>query len=65
MATIESGGEYILYNAKAGNCVDLSGTDGESVIGWDYHGGDNQKVRRAAVRVRCALTPPRSGALRS
>ncbi|KIP01386.1 carbohydrate-binding module family 13 protein [Phlebiopsis gigantea 11061_1 CR5-6] len=45
MATIESGGAYVLFNAKAGNCVDLSGTDGESVIGWDYHGGDNQKWR--------------------
>ena len=42
MAIIESGGEYILFNAQAGNCVDLSGTDGESVIGWDYHEGDNQ-----------------------
>lgn len=56
MATIESGGAYVLFNAKAGNCVDLSGTDGESVIGWDYHGGDNQKVRPAARVFRLVLT---------
>jgi hypothetical protein len=45
MANFQSGGVYKLINAQAGNCVDLSGGDNTSVIGFDYHGGDNQKVR--------------------
>ncbi|KIP01385.1 carbohydrate-binding module family 13 protein [Phlebiopsis gigantea 11061_1 CR5-6] len=45
MAQIQSGGVYALLNAKAGNCVDLSGGDGRSIIGYEYHGGDNQKWR--------------------
>ena len=43
---VQSGGVYKLINAQAGNCVDLSGGDNTSVIGFDYHGGENQKVRR-------------------
>lgn len=45
MVDIQSGGIYKLINAKAGNCADLSGGDDTSVIGFDYHGGENQKVR--------------------
>lgn len=45
MAQIESGGIYRLVNAKAGNVVDLSGGDNTSIIGYDWHGGDNQKWR--------------------
>ena len=49
MAGIQSGGVYKLVNAKAENVVaDLSGGDNESVIGYGWHGGDNQKVRRAS-----------------
>lgn len=51
MATIESGRVYALFNVQAGNCVDLSGGDNTSVIGYDYHGGDNQKVILLAFRV--------------
>ncbi|KIP01384.1 carbohydrate-binding module family 13 protein [Phlebiopsis gigantea 11061_1 CR5-6] len=50
MATIESDTTYILFNAQAGNCVDLSGTDRMSVIGWDYNGGNNQKWRFEKLR---------------
>ena len=45
MVYIQSGRVYKIINAQAGNCVDLSGADNISVIGYDYHGGDNQKVR--------------------
>ncbi|KAG6898604.1 hypothetical protein C0993_005714 [Termitomyces sp. T159_Od127] len=41
--TIEAGNTYILVNAKSGTVLDLSGTDGYSVLGWNQHGGDNQK----------------------
>ncbi|KAH8105182.1 carbohydrate-binding module family 13 protein [Cristinia sonorae] len=40
---IQSGAVYRLVNAKAGNVLDLSGGDNESIIGYDWHGGDNQK----------------------
>ncbi|KAL0948452.1 hypothetical protein HGRIS_011025 [Hohenbuehelia grisea] len=45
MANVYSGGTYIFVNAKAGNCLDLSGGDNFSIIGYDNHGGDNQKWR--------------------
>lgn len=45
MAELQSGAVYKLINAKAGNCLDLSGQDNTTVIGYGYHGGDNQKVR--------------------
>ena len=45
MAYFQSGGIYKIINAKAGNCIDLSAGDNESLIGFEYHGGDNQKVR--------------------
>lgn len=44
MAQVQSGATYRLINAKAGNVLDLSGGDGKSIIGYDWHGGDNQKV---------------------
>ena len=37
-------GTYMLINDKAGNVLDLSGGDNKSIIGYDWHGGDNQKV---------------------
>lgn len=46
MAELYPGGVYKFVNAKAGNVMDLSGGDNTSVIGYDWHGGDNQKVRR-------------------
>ena len=51
MSGIQSGGVYKLVNGKAGNCVDLSGGDNTSLIGFDYHGGDNQKVRSVSPNV--------------
>ena len=57
MANIQSGGVYKLINAKAGNCVDLSGGDGVSVIGYDWHGGDNQKVHLVFTLGICASSP--------
>ena len=51
MAEPQSGGVYRLVNAKAGNVVDLSGGDNTSIIGYDWHGGDNQKVRARRPRV--------------
>jgi hypothetical protein len=43
-ATIEEGKTYKLVNAKGGTCIDLSGTDNNSIIGYNYHGGGNQRV---------------------
>ena len=42
---IESNKTYKLVNAKAGNVLDLSGSDKKSVSGRGWHAGDNQKVR--------------------
>ena len=42
---VQSGRTYKLVNAKAGTVLDLSGTDNRQTVGYDYHGGDNQKVR--------------------
>ncbi|RDB22014.1 hypothetical protein Hypma_010815 [Hypsizygus marmoreus] len=41
--SIQSGNTYKLVNVKGGTVIDLSGTDGTSVLGWNDHGGDNQK----------------------
>ena len=41
----EHGRTYKIVNAKAGNVLDLSGSDNRSLIGWDWHGGHNQQVR--------------------
>jgi len=41
--TIQAGYTYILINAKSGTVLDLSGTDGHSILGWNRHNGDNQK----------------------
>ncbi|THH32737.1 hypothetical protein EUX98_g1447 [Antrodiella citrinella] len=45
MVNVTSGAVYKLINAQAGNALDLSGGDNESIIGYDWHGGDNQKWR--------------------
>ncbi|KAI5998559.1 carbohydrate-binding module family 13 protein [Pisolithus orientalis] len=43
MACIQSGGIYALINVKAQNsCLDLSGGDNYSIIGYGYHSGPNQ-----------------------
>ncbi|KAI0049121.1 carbohydrate-binding module family 13 protein [Auriscalpium vulgare] len=41
--SLQSDQVYVLTNFKAGNIADLSGGDNRSIIGYDYHGGDNQK----------------------
>jgi hypothetical protein len=41
---IKSGKHYKITNIESGFVVDLSGTDGKSIIGWNDHGGVNQKV---------------------
>ena len=42
---LEDGAVYKFVNAKAGNVMDLSGGDNVSVIGYDWHDGENQKVK--------------------
>ncbi|KAL4254141.1 Ricin B-like lectin [Abortiporus biennis] len=49
MASVQSGGVYILVNAKSGGALDLSGGDNRSIIGYDVHGSDNQKWRLEQV----------------
>jgi hypothetical protein len=39
------GRAYKLVNVRSGTVADLSGNDWRSVLGWEDHGGDNQKVR--------------------
>ncbi|KAG6898605.1 hypothetical protein C0993_005715 [Termitomyces sp. T159_Od127] len=41
--SIEPYNTYIIVNAKSGTALDLSGTDGYTVSGWERHGGDNQR----------------------
>jgi len=36
--------DYAITNKKSGNALDLSGVDRISIIGYPYHGRDNQKV---------------------
>ncbi|KAG5647506.1 hypothetical protein DXG03_009443 [Asterophora parasitica] len=40
---IEHGNNYILQNGKSGTVLDLSGSDGYSILGWEGHSGDNQR----------------------
>ncbi|KAK6340305.1 hypothetical protein TWF730_002068 [Orbilia blumenaviensis] len=37
------GRTYRIVNVRAGSVLDLSGTDGHAVIGWQWKGGNNQK----------------------
>ncbi|KAL4066331.1 carbohydrate-binding module family 13 protein, partial [Scleroderma yunnanense] len=44
MACIQSGGRYVLTNVQATNsCLDLSGGDHRSIIGYPPNGGSNQQ----------------------
>ncbi|EPQ52998.1 ricin B-like lectin [Gloeophyllum trabeum ATCC 11539] len=43
MASIQSGQTYKIVNVMGGTCMDLSGGDNKSIIGFDYHDGGNQK----------------------
>ncbi|KAK7030862.1 hypothetical protein VNI00_013972 [Paramarasmius palmivorus] len=40
---IQSGRSYRIVNAKSGTLLDLSGTDGVTISGFNSNGGDNQK----------------------
>jgi hypothetical protein len=44
MSTIESGKCYKIMNEGYGLVFDLSSGDNTSILGWDFHGGDNQQV---------------------
>ncbi|KAN0133565.1 Ricin B lectin domain containing protein [Lactarius tabidus] len=43
MSTIESGQRYKITNEGNGMVFDLSATDGKSILGWTFHGGENQQ----------------------
>ncbi|EIM84727.1 ricin B-like lectin [Stereum hirsutum FP-91666 SS1] len=43
MTQIQSGQVYTLVNAMSGTALDLSGGDNTSIIGFNFHGGGNQK----------------------
>lgn len=45
-----SGKTVYIINKKSGTVLDLSSSDQTSVIGWDRHGGDNQKVSSTVAR---------------
>ncbi|EPS44447.1 hypothetical protein H072_1561 [Dactylellina haptotyla CBS 200.50] len=40
---LDDGKSYKFFNVKGGTAIDLSGTDNESITGWESHDGDNQK----------------------
>ncbi|KIJ57645.1 carbohydrate-binding module family 13 protein [Hydnomerulius pinastri MD-312] len=42
MACIKSNDIYFLINVKSNTCLDLSGGDNRSIIGYDFHKGPNQ-----------------------
>jgi hypothetical protein len=41
---VKNGGIYKFVNRKSGTVIDFSGTDQRSVLGWNTHTGENQKV---------------------
>ncbi|KAI0300009.1 ricin B lectin domain-containing protein [Multifurca ochricompacta] len=41
--SIKQGGRYKITNVQTSTVVDLSGVDNKSIIGWGWHGGDNQR----------------------
>ncbi|KAG6907736.1 hypothetical protein DXG01_007594 [Tephrocybe rancida] len=41
---LQAGQRYSITNVKSGTALDLSGTDGVSILGWQKHDGDNQKA---------------------
>ncbi|KAF8547511.1 ricin B-like lectin [Imleria badia] len=43
MSCIEPDVKYALINDKGGTCMDISGGDNRSIIGYGYHNGPNQK----------------------
>ena len=45
LSNLELGAAYRLENAWGETVMDLSAGDNKSIIGWGWHGGDNQKVR--------------------
>ena len=47
-----SGETYFILNKKGSTALDLSGMDKKSVLGFGFHGGNNQKVRYT-VTPRC------------
>jgi hypothetical protein len=44
MSIIESGQRYKITNEGNGMVFDLSATDGKSILGWAFHGVENQQV---------------------
>ncbi|KAF8435436.1 carbohydrate-binding module family 13 protein [Boletus edulis BED1] len=42
MSCIQAYGIYALINVKGGTCMDLSGGDNVSIIGYGFHQGPNQ-----------------------
>jgi hypothetical protein len=42
MSCIQQNGIYSLTNLKGGTCIDLSGGDNVSIIGYEFHNGPNQ-----------------------
>jgi hypothetical protein len=47
--SIESGQRYKFTNEENGLVLDLSGSNGKSILGWDFHGGGNQQVNNLVV----------------
>ncbi|KAN0133574.1 Ricin B lectin domain containing protein [Lactarius tabidus] len=43
MSSIESGKCYKIINEESGLVFDLAGGDSTTVLGWESHGGDNQR----------------------
>ena len=46
---LRPGRPYVIINKKSGTALCLSGSDHMSIIGYNYHGGENQKVRLSAA----------------
>ncbi|KAG6372450.1 carbohydrate-binding module family 13 protein [Boletus reticuloceps] len=42
MSSVQANSSYSLTNVKGGTCLDLSGGDNVSIIGYGYHQGPNQ-----------------------
>ena len=69
---LEEGHLHIILNEISPLTLDLSGMDNTSVLVWQFHGGDNQRVRSpvtpsilpASVRPRSPTVDPNPGSRR-
>ena len=61
---LQPGLSYVIINKQSGTALDLSRTGHVTVVGYDLHGGSNQKVR-PVTRPSIPFLPTEPRSLRS